>query len=79
MVIAVGLCRGDHLEPLGGRAGAEGVEELLCRGVPGGICSCSASAATPWEGKVKPGPGNSCFIQTKDLFTEKIPTYPEFQ
>lgn len=32
MVIAVGLCRGDHLEPLGGRAGAEGVEELLCRG-----------------------------------------------
>lgn len=30
------------------------------------------------EKKLKPQFCNACFIQSKDLFTEEIPTYPEF-
>lgn len=64
MVIAMDLCSGDELESLREQRAAE----LLCWG-----------ALSQGEGKVKPGLGNTCFTQTKDLFTEKIPTYPEFQ
>lgn len=37
-------------------------------------------AAGRWRGKrVKPQLCNVCFIQSKDLFTEKIPTHPELR